>query len=77
METTREDRILIATFCGISPNNWLPNYDTDWSALMEAIEIIEKYEQIKFEIPRNKDGYSIEETYIKVLDCVKLLTKTK
>lgn len=78
METKREDRILIATFCGISPNNWLPNYDSDWSDLMDAISKIESITGEKFTIPRQRGkGYSIEKTYNKVLHKIKLITKTK
>tara|TARA_R100001480_G_C4685802_1_gene175452 strand:+ start:355 stop:621 length:267 start_codon:yes stop_codon:yes gene_type:complete len=70
METKREDMILIANFCNKSPHGWLPNYDIDWNALMEAIEAIEYHTKVMFTIPRSRGKYSIEKTYYKVLTAI-------
>jgi len=78
----REDKIIIAEFCGESPYGWLPNYDTDWNALMKAISKIEDITRLKFAISRfttypnqTSRGYDIEKTGLNVLKMIKKLNK--
>ena len=74
---------MIAEFCdnvGVCRGWFTPHYDTDWNALLDAIDAIEEVTKKKFSIPRPPTypgqpsrGYCIELTYKKVYDIINKL----
>lgn len=73
---SKKDRnILIADYCNLSIHRRIPDYDSDWNALLDVVHRIEIMTKRKFVIPRSKGvGYNIVLTYREVFKRVLILS---